>query len=517
MVNRPPVFTPIPAQIASVGNLFQLTVMATDPDGGPVLLTVSSPPVGSTFVDNPNGTGTFAWTPTASQVGNHSVTFHAADTGTPMAGAALDVTISVGDGMNRPPVLAPIGDRQVNVAAPLVITLSATDPDANALVYGAAPLPMGAVLTGNALHWTPAASQTGNYPVTFTVTDNGTPPASDSEAIVITVGSVNRPPLIAPIGDRVVTIGEIARIPILTSDPDGDARTIDCRPLPPGATFTDRGDGTGEIVWTPTVSGSYAVTCTVADAGTPPGMAAEMFLLTARDAVPPTGAGGPSIDDALWRFEERGGELRVSGHLAPGAMPTPGSDRQAREDARSSDGEGEHASLLAAPVGAYAILNDGTAIPLGTAETGMGDGSFVLALRPFIAPCRVAVGTDGVPGDAINVRNAPAKCDVQLLLEVRSARLCGSELTLEGRRAPIGGSVIVSDAASGRSIASVPVTKQNGGFRFKGQITGTPRSLAIRARSAGVEWTLDSLVPIARDARCGTGSEDSRRGDGSRH
>jgi hypothetical protein len=267
--NRSPAFVPVPAQIASVGNLFQLTVMATDPDGGPVLLSASSLPAGATFVENPNGTGTLGWTPTADQLGNHSLTFHAADTGIPMAGGALDVTISVGEAMNRPPALAPIGDRQVAVGAPLAITLSATDPDADAVAYTVAPLPMGAVLTGNVLRWTPAANDVGNHRVTFTAIDDGAPRASDEEAIVITVGSVNRPPRIAPIGDRSVSIGELARIPILTSDADGDARAIDCGPLPAGASFTQRGEGAGEIGWTPTFAGSYAVTCTVADAGAP--------------------------------------------------------------------------------------------------------------------------------------------------------------------------------------------------------------------------------------------------------
>ena len=507
VTNRPPQFVPIPPQMASLGYLFQLTVMATDPDGGPVLLNVSSPPAGSTFVDNPNGTGTFGWTPTASQVGNHSVTFHATDTGTPMAGAALDVTISVGDLVNRPPSLAPIGNRQVGVGMPLMLSLSATDPDGDGLVYAVAPLPMGAVLTGNVLRWTPAASHVGNYPVTFTVTDDGTPPASDSEAIVITVGFVNRPPRIAAIGDRVVQIGERAQIPILASDPDSPALAIDCRPLPAGASFTDRGDGTGEIVWTPGLSGSYAVTCTVADDSAPPGMAAEMFLLTAREALPPAGAGGPVIDDAYWRFDDRSGDLRVAGHLAlpPMKASEPSRDERERddEDRRSPSEEDEPRSELAAPIGIYAILRDGTALALGTAGRGAGDGTFRLALRPFIAPCQVAAGIDGVLGEAINVRNAPATCDEQLLLEIRSARQCASgELTLEGRRAPIGGAVIASDAASGQAILSLPVANKNGSFRFRGRIAGAPRSLAIRVRMAGMEWTLDSAVPMARDSRC---------------
>jgi hypothetical protein len=111
VIDRSPVFVPVPPQIASAGNLFKLTLMATDPDGGRVQLVASSLPSGATFIGNPNGTGTFDWAPTASQIGNYSIEFHAAATGAAKADGILEVTINVDDGMIRPSALAPIGDR----------------------------------------------------------------------------------------------------------------------------------------------------------------------------------------------------------------------------------------------------------------------------------------------------------------------------------------------------------------------------------------------------------------------
>ena len=44
--------------------------------------------------------------------------------------------------------------------------------------------------------WTPAYDESGNYSVTFTITDDGNPMLSDSETIVVSVGEVNRPPVL---------------------------------------------------------------------------------------------------------------------------------------------------------------------------------------------------------------------------------------------------------------------------------------------------------------------------------
>ena len=92
--------------------------------------------------------------------------------------------------VNLPPELEPIGDRQVAVAEPLQIILSATDPNpGDMLTYSTSELPPGATFepsTGE-FNWTPGAVGDSPYSVTFTVTDDGEPPLDDSETISITV------------------------------------------------------------------------------------------------------------------------------------------------------------------------------------------------------------------------------------------------------------------------------------------------------------------------------------------
>lgn len=93
-------------------------------------------------------------------------------------------------GQNRTPVLQTIGDRQVVCDQSLSFTVMATDMDStDTLTYNATPLPNGATFDNDqgAFSWTPAAGEEGDYPVTFSVTDDGAPQGTDQEAITISV------------------------------------------------------------------------------------------------------------------------------------------------------------------------------------------------------------------------------------------------------------------------------------------------------------------------------------------
>jgi len=102
-----------------------------------------------------------------------------------------DVTITVGN-VNRPPVLAPIGNKTVAAGSTLSFVITASDPDGDPLTYSAdlSALPAGASFNPatQTFTWIPALGVSGTFqPVTFTVTDGGSPAESDWEAIAITV------------------------------------------------------------------------------------------------------------------------------------------------------------------------------------------------------------------------------------------------------------------------------------------------------------------------------------------
>lgn len=74
----------------------------------------------------------------------------------------------------------------------------------------------------------------------------------------------NHPPVLGPIGDRVVREQELLRFNITASDPDHDPLTVSTSALPAGAQFVP---GTGTFSWRPTFeqAGTYSVTVIVSD------------------------------------------------------------------------------------------------------------------------------------------------------------------------------------------------------------------------------------------------------------
>jgi len=106
-------------------------------------------------------------------------------------GNSVPVTVNNGTvTVDRPPVLASIGNKTVNEGQLLSFTISATDADGDTLTYSASSLPSGATFNSSTktFTWTPSYRQAGSYSsVNFTVSDSK---ANDSETITITVNNV---------------------------------------------------------------------------------------------------------------------------------------------------------------------------------------------------------------------------------------------------------------------------------------------------------------------------------------
>jgi hypothetical protein len=92
--------------------------------------------------------------------------------------------------INQSPILDLIGDQSINTAQLLTFTVSASDPEGDALIYSASNLPAGATFNASTMtfSWTPGSNQVGSYPgVRFEVSDGD---LTDSEDILITVNEV---------------------------------------------------------------------------------------------------------------------------------------------------------------------------------------------------------------------------------------------------------------------------------------------------------------------------------------
>ncbi len=292
-VNRPPVLNPVGDQSVNEGELLSFLLSASDPDGDSLSFAMSGAPTGSSLVDHGDGTATFSWTPDFGLTGNYPVSFTVTDNGVPAASDSEAITITVGD-VNRPPVLSPVGDQSVNEGELLSLLLSASDPDGDSLSFAMSGAPTGSSLVDHGdgtatFSWTPDFGLTGNYPVSFTVTDNGAPEASDSEAITITVGDVNRPPVLSPVGDQSVNEGELLSLLLSASDPDGDSLSFAMSGAPTGSSLVDHGDGTATFSWTPDfgLAGNYPVSFTVTDNGVPAASDSEAITITVGDTNRP--------------------------------------------------------------------------------------------------------------------------------------------------------------------------------------------------------------------------------------
>ena len=260
-VNRPPVLSEIGAQEVNENQELTISLEASDADDDDLEFGHEGLPEGAEFDGN-----TFTWTPGFNQAGDYEVTFTVTDG---EAGDSETVSISVNN-VNRAPVLADIGDQEVDEGQELAGTLEADDADNDDLQFGHRGLPEGAELNGADFTWTPGFDQAGDYTITFTVTDHED---EDSEEVSITVNNVNRPPTLGDFNDGnhlEGEEGETFEFTVEGSDPDGGDLSFEMTSnnLPDGL-FADNGNNTASFSWeTTSDDGSnedYSGTVTVSD------------------------------------------------------------------------------------------------------------------------------------------------------------------------------------------------------------------------------------------------------------
>lgn len=280
--NSPPVLAPIGNRSINDGSNLSFTVSASDADGDAVSLGVAGLPDGASFDGN---TGAFFWTPSPTQVGNHVLTFSAEDG---QANDSETITITVAGGVipNSPPVLGIIGDKTVTVGATLNFTVSASDPDGDAVTLRVLGLPNGAGFNSatGLFTWTPALGDVGISSLTFEASDAQ---SIDSQTITIQVEQppppVNTPPVLAPIGNRSINAGSNLSFTVSASDADGDTLILSVAGLPTGASFDA---ATGLFSWTPGPGdlGNHPVTFSVSDGTAPP--VEEQIVISVVNSAP---------------------------------------------------------------------------------------------------------------------------------------------------------------------------------------------------------------------------------------
>jgi PKD repeat protein len=272
--NRTPVLADILAKTVAENAAVTFDLEGSDPDvedTGKLVYSAEGLPEGATLV----GTK-FSWTPGYDQSGNYEVKLTVLD-GTLQA--TKNATIAVTH-VNRTLVFGELAKQSVNENSALSFSLNVSDPDKEdqgKLKYITEGLPDGAVFdeASQTLSWTPNYDQSGEYMVSFTVSDQE---FSLKQTVGITVSHVNRAPEIAGIGNQTVAETKSLNVSISASDADKEDSgklTVSVTGLPAGALF----DATTNVIsWTPTYeqAGSFdGISVTATD---PSGLKAEEVI-----------------------------------------------------------------------------------------------------------------------------------------------------------------------------------------------------------------------------------------------
>ena len=241
-VGRPdkrPIITAPKTATVNEGATLSVTMTASDPDGDPITaMSISGTqstalPRGLTFTHSADFiTGHILWTPDFTQAGVYSLDLECHSFGPlgDLSDSTTVIKITVRN-VDRAPAVTPPASVSGAEGMPLTISISAVDPDGDAISsLTAAPLPMGATFAagmGNVsgtLAWTPDFSQAGAYDVTFTASNL----LSGVATTHITISHSNRPPVARPGGPYTGIAGVALTLDGRgSSDPDGNSLQFD--------------------------------------------------------------------------------------------------------------------------------------------------------------------------------------------------------------------------------------------------------------------------------------------------
>lgn len=183
--NRAPTISGNGAATVTVGQAYNFTPTASDPDGTALTFTITGKPGWATFNAS---TGALSGTPGTGNTGTSNVTITASD-GSLSASLSFAITVNASTTpppANRAPTLTGSGTRTVAAGTSYSFTPTASDPDGNALTFSVTGRPQWLAFDAatGALSGTPAAADAGAYAITITVSDGS---LTASLALTVTV------------------------------------------------------------------------------------------------------------------------------------------------------------------------------------------------------------------------------------------------------------------------------------------------------------------------------------------
>jgi len=216
--NDPPFIVPIANQAGTENVLFNLTAYASDPNSDS--LTFSSNYSSFSTVSYNSTAGGFYFTPSNSDVGNHTINITVADAYGFTNNTVFNLEIL---DVNNDPAMGTVTNQVAKINRNFVYYVNATDADndvlnftSNSSLFNVTLL----TLTGSGMiNFTPDISQSGNYTFNLTVYDGLN--ASSTVLLNITV-TENRPPVLAAIANQTAYTGTMFSANISAYDLDFD-------------------------------------------------------------------------------------------------------------------------------------------------------------------------------------------------------------------------------------------------------------------------------------------------------
>lgn len=199
--NRPPVITLRDSISIKEGQTLKIVPEVKDPDGDKVTVTFSGWMDSDTYKTNFDDAGEHTVKVTASD-GKNKVT--------------KEIKIIVED-VNRPPVIAKIEPITVTEGELAEIKVDAKDPDGDKLeISFSDPF-------DSEGKWQTKEGDAGQYSIDVSASDGS---LNDIESVLVTVKSLNKPPVITGVEDMTVKEGETVTLNPEVTDPEGDKVTV---------------------------------------------------------------------------------------------------------------------------------------------------------------------------------------------------------------------------------------------------------------------------------------------------
>ncbi len=445
--NEAPVFTSTPAAYAKVGVAYAYDADVFDRDGDPVRFELAGEaPSGLVLASD---TGSLSWTPGAAEVGRRALALRATD----VAGNQTLQQWAVEVVRDPLEIRSPHGSFEVRAGETLTLPLEASYARAG---FRVTPPGRSVAVSGGEFRYTPGAAEAGLHDFVFEASLGDLRATS---LVTVNVVRDTRAPVIEPIGPQTVKVGELLRLQVVASDPDGDALRLSAPGLALGNAFFDEISGRFEFRPAAEQAGSASVTFAATDGS-----------LTAQVSVPITVEAAPGSIEALDLVVDKAqsptfstaasltgsvaGEVRPPAALAPPALVTGLSPASLRQG-RTAD---------------VVLAGSATAFDAATTTAEFGDGLTVESfevLSPTSARARVRASEAAAIGvRAVRIRQAGLEVPsiVGFSVEKGAATISGilrdpfTEQPLSGARVSVGGTAItVTTGADGRfSLEDVP-------------------------------------------------------------